>query len=103
MITARARIGIQNASIDYSGKVTVFCFGPPIKIIGTMTDISLDIELFVDKNLAVTVNKFGVSNDGELKLEIQNIENFDYLSEKVGPQNQRFLSIESTFLNTFCV
>lgn len=83
MISAKARIGIRNANINYSGKVTVFCFGPPIKIIGTLTDISLDIDLSVEKNLVVTVNTFGVSSDGDLKLECQNLENFDYLSEKV--------------------
>lgn len=83
MISARARIGIRNSNIEYSGKVTLFCFGPEIKILGTLTDISLDVDLFVEKNLVVNVNKFGVSSDGDLKLEFQNLETFDYLSEKV--------------------
>lgn len=83
MISTRARIGIRNSNIEYSGKVTLFCFGPEIKIMGTLTDISLDVDLLVEKNLVVNVNKFGVSSDGDLKLEFQNLETFDYLSEKV--------------------
>lgn len=83
MISARARIGIRNTNVEYSGKVTLLCFGPEIKITGILSDISLEVDLTAERNLAVTVHKFGVSSDGDLKLEFQNLESFDYLSEKV--------------------
>lgn len=91
MISARARIGIQNANLEYSGKITLICFGPQIKIIGTVTDISLDIDLQVEKNLVVNVHKFGVSKNGDLKLEFRNLETFDYLSDKVNIHNFRIM------------
>lgn len=99
MISARARIGIRNTNVEYSGKVTLICFGPEIKIMGVLTDISLDIDLLVEKNLAVTVHKFGVSSDGDLKLEFQNLENFDYLSEMVNYWSVYIvqMSLNSTF------
>lgn len=83
MISTRARIGIRNTNVEYSGKVTLMCLGPRIKIIGTLSDISLDIDLAVGNNLVATVNKFGVSRDGDLKLEFQNLENFEHLPDKV--------------------
>lgn len=83
MISAKARIGIRNSNVEYSGKVTLFCFGPQIQIKGTLTDVSLDVDLIVERNFAVNVNKFSVSSDGDLKLEIENLDSFDYLSEKV--------------------
>lgn len=83
MISARARIGIRNTNVEYSGKVTLICFGPQIKIMGILTDISLEIDLTVERNLVVTVHTFKVSSDGNLKIEFQNLDNFDYLSEKV--------------------
>ncbi len=66
---------------------------------GVLTDISLDIDLLVEKNLAVTVHKFGVSSDGDLKLEFQNLENFDYLSEMVNYWSVYIvqMSLNSTF------
>ncbi|XP_037037990.1 uncharacterized protein LOC119075616 [Bradysia coprophila] len=86
MISARARIGIRNTNVEYSGKVTLMCFGPQFKIMGILADISLDIDLVVEKNLVVTVNKFGVSSDGDLKLQFQNLDNFDYLPEKISQE-----------------
>lgn len=83
MIAARARIGIKNSILEYSGKITLVCFGPDIKVLGTLTDISLDIDLQVDKNLVVNVHKFGISSDGNLNLEFRDLGAFDYLSEKV--------------------
>ncbi|XP_037033643.1 uncharacterized protein LOC119072507 isoform X1 [Bradysia coprophila] len=96
IISTRARIGIRNTNVVYSGKVTLICFGPQIKIMGTLTDISLDIDLVVERNLVVTVNKFNVSSDGDLKLEFQNLENFDHLSEKISEELKT--SIKKTVL-----
>ncbi|XP_037033644.1 uncharacterized protein LOC119072507 isoform X2 [Bradysia coprophila] len=78
------------------GSINVICFGPQIKIMGTLTDISLDIDLVVERNLVVTVNKFNVSSDGDLKLEFQNLENFDHLSEKISEELKT--SIKKTVL-----
>lgn len=83
MISARARIGIKNSILEYSGKITLFCYGPDIKILGTLNDISIDIDLQVDKSLVVNVHKFGVSSDGNLNLEFEDLGTFDYLSQKV--------------------
>jgi len=83
MISAKARIGIKNANVEYSGKITLICFGPQIHIIGTVTDISLDIELQVEKNLVVNVHKFEVSSEGDLKIESQDLGSFEYLSDKI--------------------
>lgn len=85
-ISARARFGIRNTNVEYGAKVTVVCFGPQCKIVGTLDDVSLEIELYADigaSNFIVTVNKFEVSKDGDFNVEIQNLGNFDYLSEQV--------------------